>query len=367
MKLSNWEVASRLSFLLWGTTPDDDLLDRAQRNELSRPLDVRAAAARMLESPRARERIARFHAMWLNYDRPALPAALAQSMTSETNALIEKVVFQGRRRWLDLFTADSTFVDNALARHYTLPVPGSDTPKWVDYGLTGRRGILSHGTFLSNGVKFGDTSPVQRGLVVQERLFCKHIPLPVPDPDKPLAEVDEPPQSTDGSLCKWNRYAAHRSVPECAPCHAQMDPVGFGLEKYDATGKYRSFQFWSKAPPDPQDPDAVKASPAAPETGGAERCDIAGHGELQGMGSFNGPGELGALAATSGKVDKCLVKQVLRFVVGRPDGPQEAPLFEEMAASFKRSDYQLAQLLLDVVGSPGFGHRVLEMEGEGHP
>ncbi|MBC8073250.1 MAG: DUF1592 domain-containing protein, partial [Deltaproteobacteria bacterium] len=232
-RLSEFEVATRLSYFLWGTTPDDALLDRAEAGELVTPDDVRAAAQDMLADERALPRIDRFHSMWLGYYRLPHDAALTAAMRTETRMLLEKTIVEERADWRSLFGATGTFLDDTLAAHYGLPAPGTDTFTWVEYGDSGRKGLLSQGSFLSVAGKFGDTSPTQRGKLIRKRLFCQSIPPPPPE-----VNVDEPPPEVQ-SPCKIDRYNM-TEIQGCAACHELMDPVGFGLENYDQAGRFRT-------------------------------------------------------------------------------------------------------------------------------
>ena len=190
----------------------------------------RAAARQMLADPRGQRRVQQFHAFWLAYDQLPLAPEMAGPMRAETDALVARVVFERKGDYFDLFRSTETFVTDALATHYGLPAPGSTSGAWVSYGASPRRGILSHGTLLAAGAKFDDTSPTLRGVFVRNRLFCQTIP-----PPPPTVAVDEPPPVTS-SPCKVDRYAEHRSGG-CATCHNQTDPIGFGLENYDRTGR----------------------------------------------------------------------------------------------------------------------------------
>lgn len=330
-KLSGFEVATRLAYFLWGSTPDDALLDDAAAGLLDTPAGVRAAAARMLQDPRARDRIDRFHALWLGYYQLPHATELTSAMRAETRALVERVVFEQRGDYFELFRAGETFVNDLLADHYGLPAPGAPSGAWVPYDGTGRAGILSHGSFLSVVGKFGDTSPTLRGKLIRERLLCQIIPPPPPNVD-----VDEPPSSPT-SNCKWDRYAAHReSGSSCFGCHAQMDPVGFGLENYDQAGRWRA-----------HDNDA-------PE------CLIAGEGEVVGVGTFSGPKDLGRLLAGSDLLEPCVVRQVFRFAMGRREQDEDEPVLFRLEDLFRASGRSFEALLLDLVGTEAFGYRLEE-------
>jgi hypothetical protein len=327
-KLSDWEVAARLSYLLWGSTPDDALLDVAQAGALKTQDDVRTAATRLLKDQRARDWVVRFHALWLRYEgMTGVPDDLARAMQAETAALINRVVFDERRPWQDIFRIEETFVSDTLARHYGLPLPGA-AAKWVGYAQSGRKGLLSHGTFLSNGAKGGDTSPVMRGLAIRELLLCESIPPPPPGVDS-----DTLPPVTGAATCKEDRYKLH-SQAGCASCHALLEPLGFGLENYDQQGRYRSTE------------------PSKPT------CTIRGEGELKDVGKYRGPRELADLLLGSGKLGTCAVQQLYRFAVGRQalDAP-DLQLTDLLAKHQSSADFKLDDLLLDFVASDAFRHR----------
>ncbi|HET6585141.1 MAG TPA: DUF1592 domain-containing protein [Nannocystaceae bacterium] len=333
-ELSQFEVATRLSYLVWGSTPDDALLDRAADGALGDSAGLRAAALDMLTDPRAVERVARFHAMWLGYAVLPHPAALSSAMQAETTALVERVVFADKRPWQDLFRFPQTFVSDMLAEHYGLPLPGSDEPVWVDYGESGRQGILSHGSFLSIGAKFEDTSPVLRGKFVRERLFCQ------PLQPKPMGVDVDQPVAPEGTVCKVDRFAAHREGA-CAGCHALMDPVGFGLENYDQLGRYREYE-------------ADNPMTEADES----QCAIEGSGEIVGVGTFHGPAELARLALDNGLLEQCVTTQLVRLSAGHSeldDFDQQfvALLLERIATG----DFRFDELVIELVSDEAFRYR----------
>jgi hypothetical protein len=331
-KLDDFEIATRLSYFLWGSGPDDALLDLAEQGGLGTAEEIRATAAGMLADERAVDRVDRFHALWLGYEQMSFGGELAAAMREETRALLERVVFTDQRPWVDVFRLDETFVNDMLAEHYGLPLPGSDTPSWVPYDTEERRGLLSHGSFLSVGGKFNDTSPVQRGLLIRTRLFCQVIPPPPPEVD-----VDQAPT---GAVCKEDRYAMHR-VGGCAGCHAQIDPIGFGLENFDAQGRYRTNELDNPMTPDDE-----------------SQCVISGDGDLQGIGAFSGPAELGALAIDAGLLDSCVVTQLYRYAIGRTELDElDSAFIEEVVTSVGGGEYQFEDVMLDFVGTHAFGYR----------
>jgi hypothetical protein len=334
-QLSDWEIATRLSFFLWGTIPDEALLDRAAEGRLATAQGVREAAEAMLADPQARGAVDRFHALWMNYETLPHPAELTQALRTETAALIGKVIFDDRRAWQDLFRSTETYVNDFLAEHYGLPLPGSTTGAWVAYGDSGRRGLFSHGTFLSNGAKFADTSPTLRGLMIRTRLFCQDIPPPPPG-----VNTDDPIPTEGGNVCKVDRYGVHR-VGGCASCHELMDPVGFGLENYDAQGRFRQVE---------------RDLPATPED--ESQCVIDGQGEIVGVGSFHGPGELADLLMSAGVLTSCVATQLYRFAVGRYElDDLDRAAIERIVQNVGEGDFRLDQMLTGFVASDTFRYR----------
>lgn len=322
--LSGVEIATRMSFLIWGSIPDDALLEAAEAGELATAAGRRAQVERMLEDQRAKEQLHRFHAMWLGYRVIPHAADLAAAFDRETSALLDRVIFEEHASYTSLFTYAETYVDDMLADHYGLPHPDGGEG-WVDYGDSGRAGILSHGSVLSAFGKFSDTSPTQRGILIRSRLLCETIA-----PPPPTVMADKPPGDMD-AVCKWDRYSEHRaSGSSCAGCHSQMDPIGFGLENYDLAGRYREHD------------------------DGLPECAISGEGELPPYGSFSGPAQLGALLVDSGALERCVVKQTLTFALGRALAPQEQSFVDELTQQLADHDTVFTELLHAYVASDAF-------------
>jgi hypothetical protein len=324
--LDDYEIATRLSYLLWGSAPDPALLDAAAEGALVASGRRRDEAERLLADQRARDTLHRFHAMWLGYR--AIPASpeLVLAFDLETSSLIDRVVFDEPSSYLSLFTSPDTYLNDLLAEHYGLPAPAGGEG-WVDYGDSGRAGILSHGSVLGAFGKFSDTSPTQRGIFVQTRLLCNEV-LPPPA----NVNVDQPP-TADDAVCKIDRYAAHRSTPSCAGCHESLDPIGFGLEAYDATGRFRT------------------------SDEGHPECLVTGDGELPGYGTFNGPAELGQRLVESGELEDCFVQHVLRYAVGRELRDGDAGTAAGLLESFVASGYSAQELLLSYVTDERFAQK----------
>ena len=333
-RLSDYELATRMSYLFVGSTTPDWLLDEAAAGSRATSVGVRAAAEKLLEDERALPAIARFHAMWLGYEKLPHAPALASAMQLETSSLVGRVVLDERAPWTDLLLAKETYLTAELAEHYGLPAPDGDEG-WVPYGDSGRQGLLSQGSFLSAVAKFDDTSPTQRGLLIRARLFCQEIHSPPPDL---MVDTDNPPTSPDPDACKADKYDMWKT-DGCKMCHALMEPVGFGLENYDMAGRYREHE--------PNRPD----------------CPIDGSGALEGIGSFEGPAQLSDLIVETGDVDACIAEQLYRFAAGRYalDG-RDLALVSRVTDRASASDgLRFDRLLVELVSSEAFRHRREEL------
>jgi len=329
-KLDSYEVASRLSFLLWGSGPDDALLTSAKDGLLLDAASREQAASRLLASPQARAQLERFHAMWLGYRAIPASAELASAFNLETSKLLGKVVFDQPSSYLDLFTSNQTYVNEQLATNYGLTAPAGGEG-WVSYADNKRAGILSHGSVLAAFSKFSDTSPTQRGIFVQTRLLCNKIGNPPAN-----VNVDQPPASPD-KVCKIDRYDEHRALASCGSCHSLLDPIGYGLESYDIAGRYRTHD------------DAH------------EECVLPDKGELPGHGEFSGPGQLAQLLVDSGQLEACFLQHLMTYAVGRELRAEEAAAQTALLASFKADGYGLQQLLTHYTTDDRFALRQEEV------
>jgi hypothetical protein len=338
-RLNDYEIATRLSYFLWGSTPPDWLLDEAEAGALTDGDKLKAAAVEMLAEPHALQRLSRFHAMWLSYEQTPT-SEIGTGMMGETEALLKRYLLDEHKSWSQLLLAEESFLTPALATHYGLPEPANAEGDWVSYGDSGRRGLLSHGTFLGAVAKFDDTSPTQRGLLIRTRLFCQTIEKPPPELN---VNTDEPPAAADPDACKPERYTMWKT-DGCSQCHAMMDPVGFGLENYDSSGRFRETE--------PDRPD----------------CVIDGKGELDGVGEFSGPAELGELMIESGEVDACVARQVYKYAMGRSalDEHDYALLGRLVEASrIDGADLRIDALVSEFVSSEAFQlRREEEVSGE---
>jgi hypothetical protein len=245
-RISDIDVASRLSFFLWGTIPDQQLLKLAEQRQLSNKKVLDAQVRRMLADQRSEALSTRFAAQWLrlqDLDKvhpdafmfPDFDLQLAQSMEKETELFFNDVVKRDGSV-LDLFTADYTYVNERLAQHYGIPNVSGDEFQKVKYPDDTRRGILGHGSILVQTSLGNRTSPVLRGKWVMEVL----IGMPPPPPPPGVPTLDETQDAKDGKpLTTRERMEIHRKNPTCKACHQYMDPIGLSLDNFDVTGKWR--------------------------------------------------------------------------------------------------------------------------------
>ncbi|HEX3697907.1 MAG TPA: DUF1592 domain-containing protein [Polyangia bacterium] len=300
--LDGWDMATRLSYLLWNSGPDGVLLAAAQAGKLQTPADISAQVTRMLGQPRAHEMVLRFHDQWLQLDAinslekdpmefPKFSLAVAAAMQQEVRSLVDDVVFQGDGKVAGLFTAPYTFLNDALGTFYGIKGQ-SPTFARVDQAALGMRpasGILTAGGLLAANANRNLTSPTKRGIFVREALLCETLPPPPPNANI-TPPVAQPNQTRRQAMIN------HVTDPTCAACHVMMDQIGFGFEGFDASGAWRTID----------NGQPVDAS------GNVIASDVAG--------TFNGPVELGAKLATSDEAVSCAATQWFRFAFGRDSG-----------------------------------------------
>lgn len=332
-RLTGYEIATRLSFFLNDTTPDEALLAAAESGALDTAEGVRAAAAVLLERPAAREAL---RAFWgerfrvrevaaLQKDPTAYPgwsAALAFAMQEEAYRLLDDVVWERDVDWKELLAADYAFVDADLAAHYGVDPPASGFARVDLPAVQGRAGVLTQGATMALLAHPVTTSPTRRGKFVQERFLCREILPPPPDVDVTL-----PPDPPDGPETMRQKLERHQTDPACASCHAQMDPLGFALEHFDATGAWRADD---------------------------QGLPIDDTGEVTGIGAFDGAAGLAALLGTDPAVDRCLVRALYRQGTGHRENTDESTLLEALDVAFATNGGRVKILLLDLVASELF-------------
>ncbi|HEU4997125.1 MAG TPA: DUF1592 domain-containing protein [Gemmatimonadaceae bacterium] len=244
--INDFELASRLSFFLWGSIPDDQLFTLASHHKLSDPKTLDAQVKRMLADRRGQALSTRFASQWLRLQDlekvhpdpfwfPDYDQQLADAMRTETELFFADVV-RANRSVLDLFTSSYTFVNERLARHYGIQGVSGPEFRKVTYPDSTRRGLLGHGSILVQTSLANRTSPVLRGKWVMEVL----IGMPPPPPPPNVPDLEETVGAKDGRmLTTRERMEIHRANPTCKTCHQYMDPIGLALDNFDVTGKWR--------------------------------------------------------------------------------------------------------------------------------
>ncbi len=287
--LGGYEVASRLSFALWNTLPDTELLDAASAGTLATRDGLRAQAERLLQSDRAKDALSSFHLQWLGLegllDRhkdaqlfPEFDDALKGALRDEATGFADFVVRRGDGRLQTLLSAPFTVASGgALALYGATAAPAADGT--VQLNPAQRAGLLTQGGFLAAHSHANQTSPVNRGLAVRKNLLCTELPDPPPN-------VNNNPPVPDPKATTRQRFEQHRADPTCFGCHQLLDPIGVGFENYDAIGRYRSDE---------------------------QGLPIDANGELINAGSSSGPFsgavELAKKLSTSPEVRACVQKQ----------------------------------------------------------
>ncbi len=343
LKYSDFEMASRLAATLWNSVPDDGLLDAAAAGSLATPEGVKAQAERLLADPKAHRALRAFgdelfgvrHLEEATKDTTLFTTwndSLKEAMREELALRLEDVVFTQKSDFLALYDSRTTFVNNDLARFYGLPEGSANGFFKAEFPPESHRaGLLGAGAILAGHALPQRTSPTSRGKFVAESLLCTIVPPP-PNMVPPL-----PPQAGSDATLR-ERLTLHREAAACRGCHALMDPMGFGMEDFDAVGLYRT-----------QDNDKPIDA-----TG-----DLTGDG-LDGS-TFNGLAELGAALRKQPILAPCLVSQLFAEAQGRPSIELDRGQLNELTAGFTGSQNRLDQLLLALVASDGF--RFVEPKG----
>jgi len=354
-KLKPWATANRLSYALWDTMPDAELLAAAARGDLSSRQGVEKITRRMLEDPRAKESLNEFTSQWLRFDRlltaskdrrkfPLFTRETAIAMTEEARTFVSDLVWNDHD-FMTLFTADYGHVSQELAKIYGVTPPAKDFDRVPFPRDSQRAGLLGEGLFLALTAKPDDSSPTARGLFVREQFLCQHVPDPPPGVNTNLPAVTEAHPQTNR-----DRMTEHATNPACASCHKLIDPIGFGFEKFDAVGARRDnllLQFRSSVKPDP-----AAAKDAKPRfTTRTIKLDFNTTGDVAGLpdSQFSSPAELGAVLAKSPQCQECVVKQYFRYTAGRPETAADRPVIQRALEDFRRSQFRFKELIVSLV------------------
>jgi hypothetical protein len=336
-RIDDIELASRLSFFLWSSIPDDELLTVAEKKQLGTPAVLQQQVKRMMADPRAAAFVENFAGQWLFLRNlkatvpvqsifPDFDDALRQSFRRETELFFESIVREDRSA-LDLLRADYTFLNERLAHHYGIPgITGSHFRRVTLGRDNPRRGLLGQGSILTVTSYPDRTSPVVRGKWILENLLGTPPPPPVPNVP-PLK-----PTSADGEVLSMReRMAQHRASPACASCHALMDPLGFSLENFDAVGRWRTI--------------------------GESGARIDASGVLPDGSKFSGIDGLRDALLGSDRFVSTMTEKMLTYALGRGLEYYDAPAVRAIVRGAAADDYRFSTLVAGVVQSAPFRMR----------
>lgn len=338
-RLTGYEVATALAYFFWETTPDDPLLDAARTGALDRPEGVEAQAKRLLADQRSRPSVAGFFRQWLgtagfqftNKDLAVYPTfndPIRNAMIAEEDAFVNAVVFDGAGTFGELFEADYIYVNDVLAPFYGLPAVAGPQLRRVPAGADRTRGgLLTLGAVVGMHAHSNESSPVRRGAFVRTRLLCQTL-------QPPPENLNIMPPGLDPSLTTRERFAKHATEPLCKTCHALIDDLGFGFERYDGVGAYREME-------------AGRPIDAQGKLPGLEDLDS------DTVTTFDGPIELGGLLAKSPNAQACLARQLFRFARGG-ESTRDACAVRKLQTAFTKSGLDLQRLLLDTIQQKSF-------------
>jgi hypothetical protein len=335
-RISDVELASRLSFFLWSSIPDDELLNLATQGHLQNPAVLDRQVRRMLADPKAEALVTNFAGQWLHLRNvpnvlpnsdlfPDFDDNLRQSMRRETELLFESIIHEDHDV-LDLLTADYTFVNERLARHYGIPDIYGSRFRRVAITDDARRGLLGQASILSVTSHAERTSPVVRGKFILENILG--TPVPPPPPDVPVLKETAPGETPKTMR---DQMAEHRANPTCATCHKIMDPIGFALENFDAVGEWRTR-----------------------EAGGA----IDASGQLADGTKINGVVTLReALVRRPDMFASTLTEKLLTYGLGRGLDYYDMPVVRAIVRDAAHSDYRFSAIIMGIVRSTPFQMR----------
>ncbi|WP_146593441.1 DUF1592 domain-containing protein [Novipirellula galeiformis] len=336
-KLTQHQLATRLSYFLWSSTPDEALLSDADQGKLQGKV-IDDHVRRMLKDDRAKSLGSEFAAQWLGLRNltgheadeklfPKYDSSLAAAMSEETERLFLHLVRENRPAH-ELLTADYTFLNPQLARFYQVEHSGKEQFERVSLTATPRRGVLSHASVLTLTSNPNRTSPVQRGKWILENI----LGTPPPEPPVGVPELEES-KTADANASFREQLEIHRADPACAACHRVMDQLGFGLEQFDAVGQFR---------------------PSTPQS------NIDASGELPGGRRFSGAAELAEVLGNSEKdvFARTTIRRLLTFSLGRELSPTDRCVIESIANTTATDGYRFTDVILEVVRSRPFQNQL---------
>lgn len=336
------ELATRLSYFLWNTTPDAELLEAATSGELSTREGLFAQASRLLESPKSRDGLRNFFSEQLKlYELDHFQkdpqvfehftSSLGEDAAEETLKLLEYIVFDENSDYRDIMTTSKTFINRQLSALYDVPAPSAEEFSYVDLeDYSPRVGLLGHASILGLNSHAVSSSPTLRGKAVRNILLCQLIPAPPVNVDTSIPE----PSGTTNTMRE--RVAEHLTDPSCAGCHRLTDPIGLALENFDGIGRWRDYD-------------------------NGEIIDPSG--DLDGS-EFVTPYELGVAIRNHRQFVPCIVRTLNRYATGRVETTAERAWLETLVERFEGHKYRFKALALEIVMSPFFAQAGTEGEVE---
>ncbi len=335
VRLGSYEIASRLSYSLWNSMPDDALFASAATDELQTAEAIESHARRMLDDPRAKRMSADFFRQWLNLGRlgstvrenPA-DADLGTSWQQSVEKFLEHAMWDEGGGIERLFTSSRVYVDSSLAGLYGIKAPSTGFAA-VDGDPSQRMGLLTQPGLLALFSHPDQSSPIQRGVFIREQVLCQKLQSPPP-------EVDQTPPDPDPDATTRERFAQHTEAPTCHSCHQRIDGLGFGLENFDHLGRYRAMEY--DLP--------VDAS-----------GDIYEPLDKSIAGPYNGPVELAKKLAGSPQVYDCMATQWYRYTMGRVETEADVCSLDQVQRAFKKSGGDLKELVVALTLTDAFRFR----------
>jgi hypothetical protein len=335
VRLSPYQIASRLSYFVWGSMPDDMLLAAAAGGQLDTAAGVSTQARRLLMDARAKETVSSFFADWLELDGlpdrtkstaayPEYNAALQGAMLDETKAFVENVSFGGDGRLATLLGAPYSYLNQSLGGLYGAQASGTALTK-TDLPMTQRAGFLTQASFLALTGNADGSNPVRRGKAVYTKLLCHSLP-------PPPANVPNPKPASAGGTTR-QRFIEHDQNACALGCHSAMDPIGFAFENYDGIGKYRT-------------------------TDNGQPVDATGSITVDGQKqTFNDAVGLISILAKSPEVRSCFAGEWSRYALSRLDTPADAASLQATAAAFAGDAATIQDLMVAVATMRSFRYR----------